>query len=257
MGGAEAPAAGYRWTRPSVARPPAGNQRRVMAVANRCSLAVTCRNTTGRGRRFMSGSPVGSGTGPGLASWSRSRRGTTPSERWNGRRRWTPPSTARTSTRPAPGKGGGRERRAGRFGTLGGRPGAGPLPRRADHQSPSRLRRPGPAPGCRPHPRQRQRLHRVQSGAGICADASDRRRAAAAKTRHGHRGQGLLITGGPTGPAVPGHPRSHPGTDRPKGQPPAPRQSRWRTTGLRPRTLREHAMPKYTGRDCPSCAITP
>lgn len=33
---------------------------------------------------------------------------------------------------------------------------------------------------------------------------------------------------------MPGHPRSHPGADRPKGQSPAPRQSRWQTTAFDP-----------------------
>jgi hypothetical protein len=45
--------------------------------------------------------------GPGRASWSRFRRRTTLSERWIGRCRWTPPSTAPTSRRPVPGKGAG------------------------------------------------------------------------------------------------------------------------------------------------------
>ena len=196
---------------------------------------VTCRNATGRGKRSVSGSPVGSGTGPGLASWNRCRCGTALSERWKGRCWWTPPSTGLTSTRPGPAKGGGRrEQRTGRSGTLGGRPSAAPLPRRADHQSPSRLRRPGPTPGGRPHPRQRQRLHRLQRDGGTCAGASGGRRTAAAQTRHGHRRQSLLVTGDPAEPASPGHPHEHPGADRPEGQPPAPWRSRRQTTDLRP-----------------------
>jgi hypothetical protein len=95
-----------------------------------------------RGRSWRDHRQVINGAlGPGPTSWSRFRRRATLSER----------------------------RRAGRSGTLGGRPGAGSLPRRADRQGPPRLRRSWPAPGCRPHPRQRQRPHRIQSSPGICA----------------------------------------------------------------------------------------
>lgn len=117
----------------SVMEPPAGDQRGVAAVGDG-SPGVICRNSTGRGRRSMNGSPAGRRTGPGPACSSGSRSGTTPSGRYGGRCRPTPPSTGSTGTPPAPAKGGGDGGRTGRTGTHGDRPGARPVPRRADRR---------------------------------------------------------------------------------------------------------------------------
>lgn len=171
---------------------------------------VTCRNATGRGRRSVSGSPVGRRTGPGLVCWSMSRSGTTSSEPGSGGCPSTPRSTVLTSMPPAPAKGGGGGGRTERSGTRVGWPGARPVPRWADDQGPSRLRRSGPASGRCRHARQRQRLHRLRHGHDRGEGAPDRRRASPPQARGGYRGQGVLVTGDPPGPARAGHPGGDP-----------------------------------------------
>lgn len=96
---------------------------------------------------------------------------------------------------------GGGVGRTGISGTLGSSPGARPVPRGADHQGSSRLRRQGPSPGRRRHAGQYQRLHRLRHRHGRAASAPDRCRTSPLQTGRGARGHGVLVTGDPPGPA--------------------------------------------------------
>ncbi|CAL9661168.1 hypothetical protein SUDANB126_07011 [Streptomyces sp. enrichment culture] len=178
----------------------------------------------------MSGSPAGKRTEPGFACSSRSRSATTPSEPWSGPCRSTPRSTGLISMPPAPAEGGGDGGRTGRSGAPGGSPGAGPVPRRADHQGSSRVRRPGPAPGRGRHARQHQRPDRLRRRPRCLGGAPGRRRAPPPQVRRGHRGQGVPVPGDPPGSAAAGHPGGDPAAGGPEGQPPAAREGRRSST---------------------------
>ena len=166
---------------------------------------------------------------PGLSSRSRPTR-TRPATS-TGSSRSTPPSSAPTSTLPPPAEKGdppaGRTRRS--------RP--RPIPRRPDHQNPSRLRRQGtPTRGpadTRPTPRQ----HLRASPPGTHLRPAHRPGPASLQARPGHRRQGLQLPRVPRLPAQTRHRLHHPGESRPAATPAQPRPSRRAATGLRPSHL--------------------
>jgi hypothetical protein len=139
---------------------------------------------------------------PGTGSWPTSSSTATPSAPWTGRSCVsTPPPCGLTSTRPGREKGG-----------LAGR-GARPVPWRADHEDPPRMRRAGPAAGLHDHRRQRQRLHPVRAGDGPHQHRAVRARTAQNQARAGRRGQGLLVHEDPRLPAQARYQGCHPGAD--------------------------------------------
>lgn len=100
MGTAAAVPAGQQQALWPVEGSPAGDRRDSPPSPDRSG--VTCRNGSGRGRRSMNGTGCGRRTGRGNVCCSRSRPPRMLRGRLTGTSRWTPPSSALITTRPAP-----------------------------------------------------------------------------------------------------------------------------------------------------------
>ena len=115
--------------------------------------------------------------------------------------------------------------------------GAGPVPRRAEHQDSPGRRPPVPPGQPDPHRRPAWRLPAVHPAAGAGPHRPPRERTAAYPARPGDGRQGVLIGGQRLLSTPPRHRRRHPGQGGAEETPPRPRPGRRPPARLRRRTL--------------------